>query len=93
MIYQRSLQTSIILELVKISDYAIDPAMREGNFSEHNPGIKKIILCLHKDERGREASQALLRSLSGYEVLDSPPPKGKDYNDYLQIQRGISSRV
>ena len=62
-------------------------------YLQHNPGIKKIILCLDNDERGREASQALLRSLSGYEVLDNPPPKGKDYNDYLQIQRGISGRV
>ena len=26
-------------------------------------------------------------------VLDNPPPKGKDYNDYLQIQKGIAGRV
>lgn len=62
-------------------------------YLQHNPGIQKIILCLDNDERGREASQALQRSLNGYEVLDNPPPKGKDYNDYLQIQKGIAGRV
>ena len=64
-----------------------------GTYLQHNPGIQKIILCLDNDERGREASQALQRSLNGYEVLDNPPPKGKDYNDYLQIQKGIVGRV
>ena len=62
-------------------------------YLQHNPGIQKIILCLDNDERGREASQALERSLNGYEVLDNSPPKGKDYNDYLQIQKGIAGRV
>ena len=62
-------------------------------YLQHNPGIQKIILCLDNDERGREASQALQRSLNGYEVLDNPPPKGKDYNDYLQIQKGNAGRV
>lgn len=62
-------------------------------YLRHNPGIKRIILCLDNDERGRETAQALQQCLQGYQVLDNPPPKGKDYNDYLQIQRGIAGRV
>ena len=62
-------------------------------YLQHNPGIQKIILCLDNDERGREAAQALKQCLHGYQVLDNPPPKGKDYNDYLQIQKGIAGRV
>ena len=62
-------------------------------YLQHNPGIQKIILCLDNDERGREAAQALQQCLHGYQVLDNPPPKGKDYNDYLQIQKGIAGRV
>lgn len=62
-------------------------------YLQHNPGIKKIILCLDNDERGREAAQAIQQCLHGYQVLDNPPPKGKDYNDYLQIQKGIAGRV
>ena len=58
-----------------------------------NPDIRTIILCLDNDQRGREAVQALQQSLYGYNVLDNPPPKGKDYNDYLQIQKGITGRV
>lgn len=58
-----------------------------------NPNIRRIILCLDNDERGREAAQAFQQCLHGYQVLNNPPPKGKDYNDYLQIQKGIAGRV
>lgn len=63
------------------------------NYLQSNPGIRKIILCLDNDERGREAAQALKKGLKEYEVLDNPPPKGKDYNDLLQIQKGIAGHV
>lgn len=62
-------------------------------YLQRNPAIRKIILCLDNDARGREAAHALQKSLHGYEVLDNPPLRGKDYNDYLQIQKKIVNRV
>ena len=62
-------------------------------YLQRNPAIRKIILCLDNDARGREAAHALQKSLHWYEVLDNPPLRGKDYNDYLQIQKKIVNRV
>ena len=62
---------------------------------------KTIYLHLDNDTVGRAATKALTESLSGrYEVVDAPPPLGKDFNDYLSemnkrnknnkyIERGI----
>jgi len=45
---------------------------------------KTIYLHLDNDTAGRAATKALTESLSGrYEVIDAPPPEGKDFNDYL----------
>lgn len=55
-----------------------------------HPGIRKIVLRLDNDRTGQMAAKALTEMLSGtYEVVCSPPPKGKDYNDYLCIRKGI----
>ena len=54
------------------------------------PQIKKIFLHFVNDSAGRKASLALKTILpSKYEVIDSPPPCGKDYNDFLCFQLGI----
>ena len=39
------------------------------------------------------ASAAIQKKLSEYEVIDNPPHRGKDYNDQLQMVKGISGRV
>lgn len=60
------------------------------NYLEKYPEIKKIYLCLDKDEAGRNASKALKTVLPAkYEVFDRPPKKGKDYNEYLCELLGI----
>ena len=52
--------------------------------------IKKILLHFDNDNAGRKASLALKTILpSKYEVIDSPPPCGKDYNDFLCFKLGI----
>lgn len=52
--------------------------------------IKKIFLHFDNDNAGRKASLALKTILpSKYEVIDSPPPCGKDYNDFLCFKLGI----
>ena len=55
--------------------------------------MERIVLCLDNDGPGRVASAAIQRSLPQYEVIDNPPRSGKDYNDHLQMVKGISGRV
>ena len=59
-------------------------------YLDEKPQIKKILLHFDNDNAGRKASLALKTILpSKYEVIDSPPPCGKDYNDFLCFQLGI----
>jgi len=68
------------------------PAALE-QYLKDNPGVKRIVLCLDNDEPGRAASAAIKQALAGYEVIDNPPRRGKDYNDQLRLVKGISGRV
>jgi hypothetical protein len=59
-------------------------------YLDNHSDIRKSVLRLDNDFTGRLATGALKEMLSGqYEVRSSPPPKGKDYNDYLCIRKGI----
>lgn len=59
-------------------------------YLDEKPQIKKIFLHFDNDNAGRKASLALKTILpSKYEVIDSPPPCGKDYNDFLCFKLGI----
>ena len=61
-----------------------------AQYLKDNPGVRQIVLCLDNDEPGRTASAAIKEALTDYAVIDNPPRKGKDYNEYLQIrQRAI----
>lgn len=68
------------------------PAALEQYLTDH-PGVKRIVLCLDNDVAGRAASAAIKQALAGYEVIDNPPRRGKDYNDQLRLVKGISGRV
>ena len=68
------------------------PAALE-QYLKDNPGVARIVLCLDNDGPGRAASAAIQRSLPQYEVIDNPPCRGKDYNDQLQMVKGIGGRV
>ena len=68
------------------------PAALEQYLADH-PGVTRIVLCLDNDTPGRAASAAIQKKLSEYEVIDNPPRSGKDYNDQLQLVKGISDRV
>ncbi len=55
-------------------------------FLKEHPQISSIRFCLDNDKAGREATEKLMEKYYelGYEVADSPPPKGcKDYNEWL----------
>lgn len=54
------------------------------NYLQKHPEITTIYLCLDNDEAGRNASKALQIVLpKKYEIIDRPPRKYKDYNEYL----------
>jgi len=50
------------------------------------PQITEIALHLDNDAAGRLAAETIKALLpSAYKVLDEPPKRGKDYNDYLKM--------
>ena len=51
------------------------------------PHIKKIHIHFDNDNTATAALKAILPGK--YEIIDEPPPKGNDYNDFLCIQMGI----
>ena len=68
-----------------------------STYLQKNPQIKTVILHLDNDKTGRLCTAALKELLQkDYQIVDAPPPFGKDVNDfllsYLGIARPISSR-
>lgn len=74
--------TSNCVALCCLGDNALETYLKE------NPHIKRIDLCLDNDKWGRQAAERFKEKYekSGYEVRDFTPPKGKDWNEYLQIK-------
>lgn len=74
--------TSNCVALCCLGDNALETYLKE------NPHIKRIDLCLDNDQWGRQAAERMKEKYekSGYEVRDFTPPKGKDWNEYLQIK-------
>lgn len=61
-----------------------------------DPSITRISIHFDNDMAGRAASRSLaatLTSLGKYEVIESPPPYGKDFNDFLCIKKTRSQRA
>lgn len=74
------------LSLGGIGGSSIPKALEQ--FLQDYPDISHIYLHLDNDEPGRAASKHIIETLRPqYFVKDSPPPEGKDYNDYLRMQK------
>ena len=59
-------------------------------YLESHPEIKRVFVHFDRDKAGRKATEVLRLKLSDrYEVVDSPPDYGKDYNDFLCLKLGI----
>jgi len=56
-----------------------------NQYLKDHPEIREIILCLDRDQPGRESTQVFVEKLSSqrFTVRDEPAPSGKDYNEYL----------
>ena len=60
---------------------------------EAHTDIRRVELYLDSDFPGREAAGAIKAALEkDFEAIDAPPPKGKDYNDYLRISYSGQTR-
>ena len=60
------------------------------NYLDRMPGTGRIILHLDNDEAGRLATKQITEALAEqFEVIDDPAPRGKDFNDFLCMKKGI----
>ena len=66
-------------------DRQLPPAL--SRYLKAAPHITRIVLCLDNDAPGRMSAVLLRELLRGYEVIDRPPVRGKDYNDLLRYRR------
>lgn len=64
-----------------------------STFLSENPQIKTVVLHLDNDKAGRLAALTLKELLKkDYEIVDAPPPAGKDVNDFLMSYLGIAKQ-
>lgn len=71
----------------------IKPPPALFNYLLENPYTEAVVLHLDNDEPGRTAAAKIAKLLEGIvAVKDSPPPEGKDCNDYLKMARENSRR-
>lgn len=64
------------------------------NYLKDYPHIKQIGLCLDADDPGRIAAERLRAQYeaAGYTVKLQTPPRGKDWNEYLQQRGSVRER-
>jgi len=54
--------------------------------------VKEIVLRLDNDDVGRNAAQSIRTTIETIAVSIELPEQGKDYNEWLMLQKGICSR-
>lgn len=73
----------------EISESKIPVAL--STYLRENPQIKTIVLHLDNDKTGRLCTAALTELLKkDYQIVDDPPPAGKDVNDFLMSYLGLA---
>lgn len=73
----------------EISESKIPVAL--STYLRENSQIKTIILHLDNDKTGRLCTAALTELLKkDYQIVDDPPPVGKDVNDFLMSYLGLA---
>ena len=67
--------------------------MALSQYLQDHHGVRTLYLHLDNDEVGRDAAAGIMAGLGdSYEVLDRPPPSGKDVNDLLRRKLGLIRR-
>ena len=69
------------------SEQKLSPAL--SHYLESHKNISDIILRLDNDEVGISASKGIASAIKNIKVTIIPPPKCKDYNEYLMFKKGI----
>jgi len=66
------------------------------HFLERNPGIRRVELCLDKDDAGISASKNIKEKLAGLypqiKVTVHSPEHGKDWNEFLLETKKTTTR-
>ena len=76
------------LSLAGISDVGREVPRALERLLEDYPQIRTVHLHLDNDAPGRKATAAITKALEGRcVVFDAPPPEGKDFNDYLRLEK------
>ena len=71
-----------------ISESKIPVALEQ--FLTENPQIHTVILHLDNDCAGRWSTAALKEIMRNrWKIIDEPPPRGKDFNDFLRLYLGV----
>ena len=67
------------------------PVALKGYLTSHRE-VRKIVLRLDNDPVGRSAAQAIRMTIETLTVTIEYSKQGKDYNEWLMLQKGISPR-
>jgi hypothetical protein len=62
-------------------------------YLRREPATGKILLCFDSDDVGRGAAELVKAALPDRTVEYRPPLRGKDYNDYLRLEKGMDAKV
>lgn len=86
--FTRAYPTLRCLEGCKVNIDELDYGGALESYLKDYPHIKQIGLCLDVDEPGRVAAEHLRAQYeaAGCTVKILTPPKGKDWNEYLQLR-------
>ena len=68
------------------------PTALQGYLAERHADMQEIVLRLDNDAVGRGAASAISQAISDLPVTVELPAEGKDYNEWLMRQKGISPR-
>ena len=61
-----------------------------SQYLQNHSRVQTIHLHLDNDAVGRDAAEGIRNGMQGqYEVLDQPPPRGKDVNEFLMRRLGL----
>lgn len=70
----------------KMSGTDTDVPLALSEYLRQNPKVEHIFVHFDNDEVGASAARGIMRRLADrYDVINMPPPVGKDYNEYLRI--------